>query len=62
MIAMEAGHVCQNLYLAATSAGLGACALCSYQQSSVDVLLGVDGQNEFAIYLACVGRPSEGKK
>jgi len=62
MIAMEAGHVCQNLYLAATSAGLGACALCSYHQSSVDVLLGVDGQNEFAIYLACVGRPSEGKK
>jgi len=25
-------------------------------------LLGVDGQNEFAIYLACVGRPSEEKK
>jgi len=62
MIAMEAGHVCQNLYLAATSAGLGACALCSYHQSTVDGLLGVDGQNEFAIYLACVGRPSEGKK
>ena len=62
MIAMEAGHVCQNLYLAATSAGLGACALCSYHQSSVDGLLGVDGQNEFAIYLACVGRPSEEKK
>ena len=62
MIAMEAGHVCQNLYLAATSAGLGACALCSYHQSTVDGLIGVDGHNEFAIYLACVGRPSEGKK
>jgi len=23
----------------------------------VDALLGVDGQEEFAIYLACVGKP-----
>lgn len=62
MIAMEAGHVCQNLYLAATSVGLCVSALCSYHQSSVDGLLGLDGQNEFAIYLAGIGRPSEQAK
>ena len=62
MIAMEAGHVCQNLYLAATSSGLGVSALCSYHQPSLDALIGVDGQNEFVIYLACVGRPGVTEK
>jgi len=57
MIAMEAGHVCENLYLAAESCGVGACALLSYHQPQVDALLGVDGQEEFVIYLACVGKP-----
>ena len=57
MIAVEAGHVCENLYLAAESCGTGACAMLSYHQPAVDELLGVDGQEEFAIYLACVGKP-----
>lgn len=56
MIAMEAGHVCQNLYLAAQSCQLGACALLSYHQPQMDALLGVDGLNEFTLYLACVGK------
>lgn len=59
MIAMEAGHVCENLYLAAESCRLGCCAALSYDQPHVDAMLGVDGQEEFALYLACVGRPKE---
>lgn len=57
MIAMEAGHVCENLYLAAESCGTGCCAALSYDQPRVDELLGVDGQDEFALYLACLGKP-----
>ena len=57
MIAMEAGHVCENLYLAAQSCGTGCCAALSYDQRHVDELLGVDGQDEFAIYVASVGKP-----
>lgn len=56
MIAIEAGHVCENLYLAAESSGTGACAVLSYHQPGVDELLGVDGKEEFALYLACVGK------
>jgi SagB-type dehydrogenase family enzyme len=56
MIAMEAGHVCQNLYLGAESIGAGACAVLGYDQTSMDQLLGVDGRNEFTLYLACVGK------
>ncbi len=57
MIAMEAGHVCENLYLAAESCATGCCAMLSYDQPHVDALLGVDGEDEFALYVACVGKP-----
>jgi SagB-type dehydrogenase family enzyme len=57
MIAMEAGHVCENLYLAAESCGTGCCAMLSYDQPHVDALLGLDGEDEFTLYLACVGKP-----
>jgi SagB-type dehydrogenase family enzyme len=62
MIAMEAGHVCENLYLAAESCHTGACAVLSYHQPRVDELLGVDGKEEFALYLACVGKPKADEK
>jgi len=62
MIAMEAGHVCENLYLAAESCRMGACAMLSYHQPRVDELLNVDGKEEFAIYLACVGKPKADEK
>gem|GEM_PF-61620 len=57
MIAMEAGHVCENLYLAAESCGTGCCAALSYHQPRMDELLGIDGEEEFAIYIASVGKP-----
>ena len=62
MIAMEAGHVCENLCLAAESCCTGACAMLSYHQPRVDELLGLDGKEEFAIYLACVGKPKADEK
>ncbi len=58
LIAQDSGHVCQNLYLACEALGLGTCAVGAYDQGYVDQLCGVDGENEFAIYLAPVGRPS----
>ena len=56
IIAMDAGHVCQNLYLAAETMGAGACAIAAYHQEQLDALLGVDGENEFTIYVASVGK------
>lgn len=56
LIAMDAGHVCQNLYLAAESIGAGACANLGYHQKTLDELLGFDGKDEFAIYTASVGK------
>ena len=56
VIALDAGHVCQNLYLACEAIGAGTCAVAAYDQGAVDRLLRVDGKEEFAIYLAAVGK------
>lgn len=58
MIAQESGHICQNLYLACEAIGAGTCAVGGYDQEKVDALLPVDGLNEFAIYVAPVGKVS----
>lgn len=56
VIALDAGHVCQNLYLACEAIGAGTCAIAAYDQNAMDHLLGVDGKDEFTIYLAPVGK------
>ena len=56
VIAIDAGHVCQNLYLACEAIGAGTCAMAAYDQEGIDKLLRIDGQDEFTIYLASVGK------
>ncbi|HRS94379.1 MAG TPA: SagB/ThcOx family dehydrogenase, partial [Candidatus Latescibacteria bacterium] len=56
VIAVDAGHVCQNLYLACTAMGAGACAIAAYDQDACDRLLSVDGDEEFTVYIATVGK------
>jgi len=56
VIAIDAGHVCQNLYLACEAIGAGTCAVAAYHQELMDRLLRVNGQDEFVIYLAPVGK------
>jgi SagB-type dehydrogenase family enzyme len=56
VILMDVGHVCQNLYLAAESIGCGTCGVAAYEQDELDKFLGLDGKDEFVIYLAPVGK------
>jgi SagB-type dehydrogenase family enzyme len=53
---LDAGHICQNLYLAAGSIGCGTCAIAGYDQDKIDALLKLDGDHEFVVYLAPVGK------
>lgn len=53
---LDAGHVCQNLYLAAESLGCGVCALGAFHDEQLNTLLGLDGQEQFAVYSATVGK------
>lgn len=59
IIAIDAGHVCQNLYLACESIGCGTCAIGAYDQEKLDALLGLDGKDEFCVYAAPVGRQTD---
>ena len=59
VIALDAGHVCQNLYLACEAIGAGTCSIAAYDQDLVDEMIGVDGNEEFTVYLAPVGRVEE---
>ena len=56
VITIDAGHVCQNLYLACEAIKAGTCAVAAYHQELMDKLIGVDGEDEFTIYLAPVGK------
>jgi len=56
VIALDAGHVCQNLYLACEAIGAGTCAIAAYDQESADQLLNIDGDEEFVVYMAPVGK------
>ena len=49
-------HICQNLYLACEAADAGTCAIAAYDQELADSLIGVDGENEFVLYMAPVGK------
>lgn len=59
---IDAGHVCENLYLACEAIGCGACAIGAYDQDQMDELLGFAGGPssetgcEFTVYIASVGK------
>lgn len=55
-IAIDAGHICQNLYLASEAIGAGTCAIGAYNQGKMDSILGVDGKEEFTFYIAPAGK------
>lgn len=56
LAAMDAGHICQNLYLSVESLGAGMCAVDAYNQKEADKFLEVDTKDEFVIYMAPVGK------
>lgn len=58
-ILIDIGHVCQNLYLASESVGAGTCAIGIYDQKVIDEILELDGNEEFVIYLAAVGKKQQ---
>jgi SagB-type dehydrogenase family enzyme len=58
LIALDAGHACQNLYLAVEAVSAGTCAIGAYDQKLADAMCGLDGEDEFVIYMAPVGKVS----
>ena len=55
-ILQDAGHVGQNLYLAATNIGCGVCSIGAFDDLALAHFLGVDGTELFPVYVAAVGK------
>ncbi len=55
-IFLDAGHVCQNLYLGAEAVGCGVCAVAAFSDDEMNALLGLDGVKQFVVYIAAVGK------
>lgn len=52
---LDAGHMCENLYLAVTAEGLGMCEIGALFDDELNELLGVDGVEESVMVIAAVG-------
>lgn len=56
LVLLDVGHVCQSLYLAAGETGCGVCAIDAYHQDLSDALFSLNGDNNFVLYAASVGK------
>jgi SagB-type dehydrogenase family enzyme len=55
-IYLDAGHIGQNLHLAAEALGLGCCMAAALLDDEANRILGVDGEEETVLYMGAVGR------
>lgn len=53
---LDAGHVCQNLCLAAQTIAAGVCPLGAFDDEKINAALGFDENEQFVIYGAAVGK------
>jgi len=54
---LDAGHICQNLYLAVESLSLGMTAIAALVDDEVNALVGADGEERSILYMAALGKP-----
>ena len=55
---LDAGHIAENLALAATSLDLGSCPIAALYDDEVNRIIGVDGTAESVIYITVIGYPA----
>ena len=55
---LDAGHIAENLALAAVALGLGSCQIAALYDDEANAIIGVDGTAESVIYMSVVGEAS----
>jgi SagB-type dehydrogenase family enzyme len=53
---IDAGHVMQNLYLCAEAINSGVCAIAAFYDDQINETLGVDGEEQFTVYVGALGK------
>ena len=54
---LDAGHIAENLALAAVALELGSCQIAALYDDEANALLGIDGEEESVIYMTALGFP-----
>lgn len=57
---LDAGHICQNLYLCAESIGCGVCAIAAFDDQLANNLFDQKEAERFITYIASVGKKIDG--
>ncbi|MCP3931660.1 MAG: SagB/ThcOx family dehydrogenase [Bacteroidetes bacterium] len=55
-ILFEAGHICQNLLIAAEALACGGCPIAAFFDDEVNTILNINEDDETALYVASVGK------
>jgi SagB-type dehydrogenase family enzyme len=58
-VLLEAGHVAQNINLAATGLKLGCVNIGGYFDRQIDALLGIDGLTHSTVYMVAIGEKAD---
>lgn len=53
---LDAGHVCQNVYLTAEEINCGVCAVAHFDDEKVNELLQLNTEEQFTVYAATIGK------
>ena len=53
---LDAGHVCQNLYLVAEVMNCGVCGIAAFDDDLLNTTLELDGEDMFVVYAASLGK------
>ena len=53
---LDAGHVCQNLYLVAEDINSGVCGIAAFEDEDINSALNLDGEDQFVVYIATLGK------
>jgi SagB-type dehydrogenase family enzyme len=53
---LDAGHIAQNVALAAVALGMGSCQIAALYDGEANDLLQIDGEQESTLYMTAVGR------
>lgn len=56
-VPLDAGHIAENVALAAVGLGLGACQIAAFYDDEANALLDLEGDEESVVYMTVVGRP-----
>ena len=59
---LDAGHICQNLYLSVQAVGCGCCAVGAFRDQDINDMINLDGKEKFVLYMATVGKYTQAEE